>query len=52
MTHFDAALPQAVADPDQLEMVLDNLIRNAVQAMPQGGRLEIAAGAGSRRVTE
>ncbi len=44
VTRFEESLPQALADPDQLGLVLDNLIRNAVQAMPQGGRLEIAAG--------
>jgi PAS domain S-box-containing protein len=43
VTRFDESLPRARADPDQLRLVLDNIIRNAVQAMPQGGRLEIAA---------
>lgn len=37
VTHWDATRPRAVADPDQLALVLDNLICNAVQAMPQGG---------------
>jgi PAS domain S-box-containing protein len=43
VTHLDEPLPEALADPDQLRLVVDNIIRNAVQAMPQGGRLEIGA---------
>jgi signal transduction histidine kinase len=34
-----AALPSALGDPDQLRIVLGNLIRNAREAMPQGGQL-------------
>jgi signal transduction histidine kinase len=37
------ALPWAIADPDQLGIVLGNLIRNACEAMPEGGSLELAA---------
>jgi signal transduction histidine kinase len=36
-----ASLPPALADPDQLRIVLGNLIRNAHDAMPSGGRLSI-----------
>lgn len=39
-------LPPALGDVDQLRIVLGNLIRNARDAMPQGGRLVIGAGAG------
>jgi len=31
------------ADPDQLYRVMNNLIRNAIQAMPDGGDLRVAA---------
>jgi len=35
------SLPRVMADPDQLDQVFGNIILNAVQAMPQGGRLMI-----------
>jgi signal transduction histidine kinase len=37
------SLPPVLGDADQLRIVFGNLIRNAREAMPQGGRLEIAA---------
>lgn len=36
-------LPHALADDKQLAIVFDNLIRNACEAMPQGGRLTLSA---------
>jgi signal transduction histidine kinase len=36
-------LPQALGDRDQLRIALGNLIRNAYDAMPNGGRLTIRA---------
>jgi len=33
----------AVVDPSQLRQALDNLVRNAVEATPQGGRVSLAA---------
>ena len=38
---LDDALPTIPADPDQISRVLHNLILNAVDAMPGGGRLTI-----------
>jgi signal transduction histidine kinase len=35
------SLPLIMADPDQLAQIYGNMIRNAVQAMPEGGRLII-----------
>ncbi len=35
------SLPQALGDKDQIRIVLGNLVRNAREAMPQGGRLSI-----------
>jgi PAS domain S-box-containing protein len=36
-------LPSLMADPDQLRIVFRNLFENALQAMPEGGRVTIAA---------
>jgi len=41
--HIDPELPQIQADMDQLKQVFFNLILNAIQSMPQGGRLTIHA---------
>lgn len=40
-TVFAEGLPQIKADPGQLTIMFDNLICNAVQAMPEGGQLMI-----------
>jgi signal transduction histidine kinase len=40
---FPAELPRAVADAEQVRIVFANLIRNAREAMPNGGRLTLAA---------
>lgn len=37
------SLPQVMIDPKQVRIALSNLIRNAREAMPDGGRLSIAA---------
>ena len=36
-----AALPKALADADQVRIVFANLIRNAREAMPEGGALTV-----------
>ena len=33
--------PRVQADPDQLRQVLENLIQNAIQSMPEGGAIEL-----------
>ncbi len=38
---LDSALPIIQADPEQIREVLANLIANALDAMPQGGRLTL-----------
>jgi len=40
--HLDAGLPPVMADPAQLEAALVNFATNARDAMPNGGRLDIA----------
>ena len=40
----DGNLPEVEIDTDQIRQVLVNVITNAVQAMPEGGKLAIAAG--------
>ncbi len=42
---LDAALPNLMADFDQLQQVCTNLILNAIQAMPNGGTLNISTSA-------
>ena len=44
-------LPELLADPAQLSQAFLNLLLNAVQAMPNGGRLTIVAGTGDRSGT-
>ena len=39
---LDPNLPKVLADPTDLEQVVINLLSNAVDAMPSGGRLDIA----------
>jgi PAS domain S-box-containing protein len=39
---FSPSLPDAFADPDQMQQVIGNLVVNAWQAMPDGGKLTIS----------
>jgi PAS domain S-box-containing protein len=34
-------IPEILADPDQIQQVCFNVVHNAIQAMPQGGRLAV-----------
>lgn len=43
VSKLDESLPQILADPEQLGQVFRNLILNAIQAMPDGGQLEISS---------
>src|SRR6267378_1937583 len=40
-TELAGALPEISADPDLLHRALQNLVLNAIDAMPQGGELAI-----------
>lgn len=39
---FDSSLPSVPVDRDQMQSVIENLVTNGVEAMPDGGRLTIA----------
>jgi hypothetical protein len=41
-TEVDPDVPEVMMDPDQMQQVFLNLIINAIQAMPNGGRLKIS----------
>ena len=42
-TRFATPLPAVPVDPDQIQQVLLNLLKNAVEATPRGGKVEVHA---------
>ena len=50
LKELDPALPKISADFDQLQQVCTNLIMNAIQAMPKGGKLTIRTSADGTEV--
>lgn len=40
-TDLDESIPNIQVDPDQIQQVSSNIINNAIQAMPEGGKLKI-----------
>lgn len=50
MRELAPSLPKLMADFDQLQQVCTNLILNAIQAMPEGGRLTLRTSANNSQV--
>jgi two-component system, sporulation sensor kinase E len=42
-TSYGEGLDSVVLDPDIMHRVVDNLVKNAVEAMPNGGKLTVSA---------
>ncbi len=42
--HVDEPIPDAQGDPVQIQQVIAHLLENAINAMPEGGRLEVSLG--------
>lgn len=47
--HFDEKIPQILADRHRVQTALFNLIQNALEAMPEGGRITVSAKAEMER---
>jgi signal transduction histidine kinase len=48
--NYASELPRVIADPRQMQQVFVNIMLNAYQAMPRGGRLEIRTWVEDKRV--
>lgn len=46
---LDKSLPQILGDADRLEQVFINILNNAIDAMPEGGRLAVTTGTNTGR---
>jgi two-component system NtrC family sensor kinase len=51
VTRFADALPEIIVDPGQINQVLVNLVVNAMQAMPEGGTLNVETRNSDRGIT-
>ena len=49
-THLEDSLPSVYVDPEQIKQVFLNLIINAIQAMPDGGRMEVKSHRNSSKI--
>ncbi|MCD6397358.1 MAG: MCP four helix bundle domain-containing protein [Spirochaetaceae bacterium] len=50
-TEIPRDLPPVFIDPAQIDQVLDNLVTNACQAMPDGGKLTISARVENKKIS-
>jgi two-component system sensor histidine kinase HydH len=48
--HYDNNLPEITADPDMLYQAFLNILINAMQAMPQGGKISVQIGSSDTAV--
>ncbi len=49
-TKFDDTIPPIIADPEELQRAFVNIIRNSIQAMPEGGTLEVVTELSNRSI--
>jgi len=48
---LDDTLAEQMVDPSQIKQVFDNILKNAVEAMPDGGQIEVTTRNGEKDVT-